>query len=105
MTVQDYLDKVPRELPIVVCSINDDITLATLILFVDRHNEKLTFKEVKSYLDLDSAKVTKSLNSLLKSGLIAEVIVFPTRNRYYKITNIGDSMMRSLIKGILFIEK
>jgi len=104
--VESYLNELPREL---IKAINPLSNKKDLALYVCILKEgPFRFSELKEKFGAHQQEISSALNSLMVAGLIEKRSDISEEGfaeiSYYSVSPLGESMMRSLVKGALFID-
>jgi predicted transcriptional regulator len=104
--VEYYLNELPRELIKAVNPLSNKKELALFICILKEG--PFRFHELKERFEAHQQEISKGLNSLVVAGLIEKRADISEEGfadiSYYMVSALGESIMRSLVKGTLFID-
>jgi len=104
--IENYLNEIPREL---IKAVNPLSNVKNLALYVCILKEgPFRFNELKDIFEAHQQEISSALNALMVAGLIEKRTEISdegfAEKSYYSVSTLGESMMRSMVKGVLFID-
>jgi len=101
-----YLNELPRELVKAVNPLSNKRELALYVCILK--DGPFRFNELKERFGAHQQEISKALNSLVVAGLIEKRADISSESfaeiSYYVVSPLGESIMRALVKGTLFID-
>jgi DNA-binding HxlR family transcriptional regulator len=104
--VVNYLNELPRELVKAVNPLSNNKELALYVCILKEG--PFRFNELREKFKAHQQELSSALNSLMIAGLVERKTEISEDSfaeiNYYSASTLGESMMRSMIKGALFID-
>jgi DNA-binding MarR family transcriptional regulator len=99
--LSDYKEDLPPALVKALKPLANDVELALFVCILKEG--PFTFTEIKEKYGFHHENLVSALDSLIKAGLIEKGSAI-SEDETYSSTALGKSILRSLIKGALFME-
>lgn len=104
--IEKYLNELPRELVKAAKPFSNKKELALYVCILK--DGPFRFNELKDRFAAHQQEISSALNSLMIAGLIERRGEISSESFaeicYYKASPLGESLMRSMVKGVLFLD-
>lgn len=103
--IDEYIQELPRELVKAIKPLSNEKELALYVCIMK--DGPARFSELKEKFGAHPQELITKLNSLMAAGLIERIADISDESfaevNHYTISELGESMMRSMVKGALYI--
>jgi DNA-binding HxlR family transcriptional regulator len=104
--IDEYLKEIPHELIKAVNPLSNEKNWAIFVYLMKNGSSR--FSELKERFGAHQQELITKLNALMAAGLIERVSEVSAESfasiHQYSVTPLGKSLLRSMVKGVLFID-